>query len=619
MSDYIVSARKYRPQTFESVVGQGAIAATLKNAIRAGKLAHAYLFCGPRGVGKTTCARIFAKTINCMNLHEDGEACNECESCQAFNEGRSLNIHELDAASNNSVDDIRALIEQVRIPPQIGRYKVFIIDEVHMLSTAAFNAFLKTLEEPPAHAVFILATTEKHKILPTILSRCQIYDFQRMSVENTIKHLQYVAEREGYTYEPAALNVIAQKADGGMRDALSIFDQVVSFSGGNITYQQVIQNLNVLDYDYYFRLVDLMHEHKVTDCMLLFNEVLTKGFEGGPFVSGLASHLRDVLVARDPQTAALLEVSDDIRQRYVEQAARCKPTWLYSAIRLCNACDQNYRTSRNKRLQVEIMLIECAQLDEDGVGAGRRPARHLLPIFSLLTADGQAAAVGTPVVPQQTGASATAQPIAQNPTANTASATPSATAATHPSVGPVPAETTQQRKTIKLGSIGGPTLRHQSAKSGSTTVQAGIANAQPTGGNSDATTSSVQSATTQVNRPLEQSEVLVSWQRFINSMPREETAFAQRMRIMQPTITGEDVLEVVVENEEVEKRLSAIVPRITEFLRQDLSNSSLTITLRVTEHAVEVQRFDKRQQLRHFCDMNPALIELGKAFKLELV
>ncbi|MBP5772167.1 MAG: DNA polymerase III subunit gamma/tau [Bacteroidaceae bacterium] len=382
MSEYIVSARKYRPMTFDTVVGQSSIATTLKNAIHTGKLAHAYLFCGPRGVGKTTCARIFAKTINCLHPREDGEACNECESCRAFNEQRSLNIHELDAASNNSVDDIRNLIDQVRIPPQIGKYKVFIIDEVHMLSTAAFNAFLKTLEEPPAHAIFILATTEKHKILPTILSRCQIYDFQRMTITDIVRHLTHVAEQEGYTCEPAALNIIAQKADGGMRDALSIFDQVVSYTGGNITYQQVIENLNVLDYDYYFRLIDFLLEKKISESLLLYNEVLSKGFEGGPFISGLASHLRDLLVSRDAQTTQLLEVSEDIRQRYAQQAQRCKPQWLYRAIRLCNDCDQAYRTSRNKRLQVELTLIEAAQATDDDPGAGRRPARHILKPIS---------------------------------------------------------------------------------------------------------------------------------------------------------------------------------------------------------------------------------------------
>jgi DNA polymerase-3 subunit gamma/tau len=315
MEEYIVSARKYRPQTFESVVGQTALTTTLKNAIQTGKLAHAYLFCGPRGVGKTTCARIFAKTINCQNLTPEGEACNECESCRSFNERRSLNIHELDAASNNSVDDIRSLIEQVRIPPQLGKYKVYIIDEVHMLSAAAFNAFLKTLEEPPAHAVFILATTEKHKILPTILSRCQIYDFNRISVEDISAHLASVATKEQIHFEPEALNVIATKADGGMRDALSVFDQVVSFTNGQITYQSVIQNLNVLDYDYYFKLTDFFLTNPVPSCLLLFNEILNKGFEGGNFITGLSKHLRDVLVSKDAATVQLLEVGAGIRKR----------------------------------------------------------------------------------------------------------------------------------------------------------------------------------------------------------------------------------------------------------------------------------------------------------------
>ena len=316
MENYIVSARKYRPSTFESVVGQKALTTTLKNAIASNKLAHAYLFCGPRGVGKTTCARIFAKTINCLTPTAEGEACNECESCSAFNEQRSYNIHELDAASNNSVEDIRSLIEQVRIPPQIGKYKVYIIDEVHMLSQQAFNAFLKTLEEPPHHAIFILATTEKHKILPTILSRCQIYDFNRINVNDTVEHLQYVAQKEGINAEPEALNVIAQKADGGMRDALSIFDQVVSFTGGNIQYKSVIENLNVLDYEYYFRLTDCFLENKVSDAILLFNDVLNKGFDGNHFITGLSSHFRDLLVSKDASTLSLLEVGASIRERY---------------------------------------------------------------------------------------------------------------------------------------------------------------------------------------------------------------------------------------------------------------------------------------------------------------
>lgn len=361
MENYIVSARKYRPMTFDTVVGQEALTTTLMNSIKTGHLAHAYLFCGPRGVGKTTCARIFAKTINCLNPKESGEACDECESCKAFNENRSLNIHELDAASNNSVDDIRALIEQTRIPPQVGKYKVFIIDEVHMLSSQAFNAFLKTLEEPPHYVIFILATTEKHKLLPTILSRCQIYDFNRMSVNGIIGHLQNVANKEGVNAEQAALNVIAQKADGGMRDALSIFDQVNAYCQGNITYKQTIANLNVLDYDYYFKLVDCFIGNRVSEIMMIFNEILNNGFEGGHFIVGLNSHLRNLLMSKDAQTLTLIDSNEEVRQRYAQQAAKCKPEFLYAAIRRCTDCDINYKISQNKRLLVEITLIEIAQ------------------------------------------------------------------------------------------------------------------------------------------------------------------------------------------------------------------------------------------------------------------
>lgn len=367
MEQYIVSARKYRPQTFMSVVGQAALTATLKNAIANNHLAHAYLFCGPRGVGKTTCARIFAKTINCLHPTVNGEACNECESCKAFNEQRSFNIHELDAASNNSVDDIRNLVDQVRIPPQIGKYSVYIVDEVHMLSAAAFNAFLKTLEEPPAHAIFILATTEKHKIIPTILSRCQIYDFNRITINDTVAHLQYVAKNEGVEVEDMALNVIAQKADGAMRDALSIFDQVVSFCGNKVTYQGVISNLNVLDYDYYFRLVDALLQNRVPEALMIFDEVLSKGFEGQHFVGGLSSHLRDLMVSRDEMTLPLLEVGESIAEKYKEQSKCCELWWLYKALEFANDCDLAYRASRNKRLLVEVMLIRVAGLVAGGV------------------------------------------------------------------------------------------------------------------------------------------------------------------------------------------------------------------------------------------------------------
>ncbi|WP_319590655.1 DNA polymerase III subunit gamma/tau [uncultured Draconibacterium sp.] len=362
MENFIVSARKYRPDSFQTVVAQASITNTLKNAIKSNQLAHAYLFCGPRGVGKTTCARIFAKTINCTNLTDDTEACNECESCTSFNSSRSFNIHELDAASNNSVDDIRNLTDQVRVPPQMGKYSVYIIDEVHMLSSQAFNAFLKTLEEPPKHAIFILATTEKHKIIPTILSRCQIFDFNRIGVSDISEHLEYVAKSESVEVEGEGLNIIAQKADGAMRDALSIFDQIVSFSGKKITYQDVITNLNVLDYDYYFRLVDEFLKNNVTEVMVIFNDILNHGFDGHHFITGLSSHFRDLLVCKDAVTIQLLEVGGDIKERYRSQAAATESDFLLDAMQIANTCDMQYKTSQNKRLLIELALIRIAQL-----------------------------------------------------------------------------------------------------------------------------------------------------------------------------------------------------------------------------------------------------------------
>lgn len=362
MENFIVSARKYRPANFKSVVGQASITTTLKNAIKNNHLAQAYLFCGPRGVGKTTCARIFAKTINCKNLDENVEPCNECESCKSFSQNRSYNIHELDAASNNSVEDIRNLIEQVRIPPQVGKYSIYIIDEVHMLSAQAFNAFLKTLEEPPAHAIFILATTEKHKIIPTILSRCQIFDFNRIKVDDTVEYLEYIAKNENITYEVDGLNIIAQKADGAMRDALSIFDQVVSFSGNNITYQNVIDNLNVLDYDYYFKITDSFLSNNISANLLLFNEIIDKGFDAHHFINGLSEHFRNLLVSRDEITLQLLEVGSNIRERYKEQTHDCNPGFLFNALEVSNKCDVSYRLSKNKRLHVELALIELCNI-----------------------------------------------------------------------------------------------------------------------------------------------------------------------------------------------------------------------------------------------------------------
>jgi DNA polymerase-3 subunit gamma/tau len=362
MDNFIVSARKYRPSTFASVVGQGSLTTTLKNAIKNNHIAHSYLFCGPRGVGKTTCARIFAKTLNCKSLNDKAEACNECESCVAFDKNKSYNIHELDAASNNSVDDIRSLIEQVRIPPQVGKYSIYIIDEVHMLSSSAFNAFLKTLEEPPAHAIFILATTEKHKIIPTILSRCQIYDFNRIKINDAVEYIKFIAEKEDVTYEKDALNVIAQKADGSMRDALSIFDQVVSFSGNNLTYKNVIENLNILDYEYYFKLTDAFLNENITDAMLVFDEILNNGFDGHHLVTGISEHFRNLLLCKDDATIMLLEVGYNIRDKYREQTQKCDNDFLFTALRISNNCDISYKISKNKRLHVELALVELCNI-----------------------------------------------------------------------------------------------------------------------------------------------------------------------------------------------------------------------------------------------------------------
>lgn len=362
MENFIVSARKYRPQNFDSVIGQTSITNTLKNAISKNQIAHAYLFCGPRGIGKTTCARIFAKTINCQNPGDNIEACNECESCKSFNESRSYNIHELDAASNNSVDDIRSLIDQVRVPPQIGKYSTYIIDEVHMLSASAFNAFLKTLEEPPSHAIFILATTEKHKILPTILSRCQIFDFNRIRSEDIVSHLAYVAKQENVNIEPESLNIIAQKADGAMRDALSIFDQMVSFSGKDILHKTVLENLNVLDYDYYFRLTKNFIQHDISSSLMIFNEILNKGFDGHNFINGLSNHFRDLLVCKDEVTLPLFEIGASVRDQYFEQTRNCPVEFLYKALDICSLADINFKSSKNQRLHVELTLVKLCML-----------------------------------------------------------------------------------------------------------------------------------------------------------------------------------------------------------------------------------------------------------------
>ena len=580
MENYIVSARKYRPSTFDSVVGQRALTTTLKNAIATGKLAHAYLFCGPRGVGKTTCARIFAKTINCLSPGTDGEACNQCESCMAFNEQRSYNIHELDAASNNSVEDIRTLIDQVRIPPQIGKYKVYIIDEVHMLSQAAFNAFLKTLEEPPHHAIFILATTEKHKILPTILSRCQIYDFNRMNVQDTVGHLQYVASKEGIQAEPEALNVIAQKADGGMRDALSIFDQVASFTGGNITYQGVIQNLNVLDYEYYFRLTDFFLENKASDTMLLLNEVLRKGFDAHHFITGLASHFRDLLVSKDPITLPLLEVGASIRERYQQQAQKCEQKFLYRAMKLCNDCDLNYRTSKNKRLLVELTLIQCAQLtlpDADDLIGGRSPRKRLKPLFT------QQPVITSPSQPQHPAGEVAARK------------------------NPLPEIKIEKRKipVMKLGT--GISIRnYQTPEEKKTAV-------------TPKNTETVNLQSNYEDYMFNEKDLNYYWREFAQQkLPIEEKANAARMMNMSPKLLDDTTFEVGVDNGMVEKYMNQLLPAIQTHLRERLHNRKITMKVRVFEAKEVVRAYSPVERFQLMSKKNPKLMKLKEVFGLEL-
>ena len=617
MENYIVSARKYRPSTFESVVGQRALTTTLKNAIATQKLAHAYLFCGPRGVGKTTCARIFAKTINCMTPTEDGEACNACESCVAFNEQRSYNIHELDAASNNSVDDIRQLVEQVRIPPQTGKYKVYIIDEVHMLSASAFNAFLKTLEEPPRHAIFILATTEKHKILPTILSRCQIYDFNRISVEDTVQHLAYVASKENITAEPEALNVIALKADGGMRDALSIFDQVVSFTGGHITYKSVIENLNVLDYEYYFRLTDCFLENKVSDALLLFNDVLNKGFDGSHFITGLSSHFRDLLVSKDAATLALLEVGASIRQRYQEQAQKCPLPFLYRAMKLCNDCDMNYRASKNKRLLVELALIQVAQLTTEGddVGDGRRPKQAIKPIFTQSVAAQQSQTV--PATSQTQPVSAVVTPVQQQQQqlqqpASVQSVPVAGTSPVIPSSADIPASglkvpVKEEKKIPVMNKAGlGVSIKHpqkEAVSQRTTTPQA---------------SSQVQSQPEE-DYIFNEKDLNYYWQEYAGQLPIEHKALAMRMQNIRLTLLNDDItFEVVVDNEIVAKDFTSMIPNVQNYLRSRLKNRKVKMTVRVSAPAENVRAFSRVEKFQMMAKKNEALLQLKDEFGLEL-
>ena len=585
MDNYIVSARKYRPSTFRSVVGQKSLTTTLKNAIQSNKLAHAYLFCGPRGVGKTSCARIFAKTINCLNPTADGEACNACESCRAFNEQRSYNIHELDAASNNSVDDIRTLIDQVRIPPPIGKYKVFIIDEVHMLTTAAFNAFLKTLEEPPHHALFILATTEKHKVLPTILSRCQIYDFSRISIADMVEHLQYVSSQEGVTAEPEALNVIAQKADGGMRDALSIFDQVVSFTNGNITYQAVIDNLNVLDYEYYFRLTDAILSGNVRASLLILNEILGKGFDGQNIITGLAGHFRDLLVCRDESTLVLFEVGASIRERYKEMAKHCPDQLLFKAIELANTCDLNYRASRNKRLLLELTLIQLCQLTQVAVDDKKKA---LIEPIAGTNPSSQAVNSGQPQQPPQAPSVTAAAGAPQVMSTHMPSSVP----APPPSTAPNPARKTARPMGISMKEIGVEKPKQQTVQQATTNVK-------------------------EVVTPFDNDSLVREWDNYAATIDKK-VYLKNTMINCKPTLQENYYFEVAVHNPGQQEELINNAIHILPFLRQHLNNSRIQMRVRIVEGNEKHLAYTSTEKLELLMKINPTLGRLRDKFNLTL-
>ena len=634
MEEYIVSARKYRPMTFDSVVGQSALTTTLKNAVKSGKLAHAYLFCGPRGVGKTTCARIFAKAINCEHPREDGEACNTCESCQAFNEQRSYNIFELDAASNNGVDQIKTLMEQTRIPPQVGKYKVFIIDEVHMLSAAAFNAFLKTLEEPPSHVIFILATTEKHKILPTILSRCQIYDFERMTVPNTIAHLKMVAEKEGIQYEEQALAVIAEKADGGMRDALSIFDQAASFCQGDITYQKVIEDLNVLDSDNYFKLVDLAIENKISQMMVVLDGILNKGFDGGNMIQGLAQHVRNVMMAKDHQTLPLLEASDEQKAKYAEQAKKAPTPFLYKALKLMNECDVHYRQSSNKRLLVELTLIQIGQItqpeDQDVPSAGRTPHR-LKSLFQKIIAQLKPAAQGAgagqesgSTVSSIQGEAASAAAATAAPTSNASASsvsggasvsgtsTSGASAASGASTASAPAARTKKKLSqVNLSGIGMSFANLKKSEETAKRIYNPIDQLKDD-------PAAVKQAATSTDVEFTQEQVEGQWMGMCLRMQnvKDLIGLASRMKAIVPTITQYPNIEVVIDNQLLLNDILNIKGRILQTFKIGLGNQSVNINYRLAEADEVTKVLSKRELLENLMKENPSIAKLTQDLKL---
>ena len=599
MESYIVSARKYRPSTFKSVVGQHALVNTLKNAVKSGRLAHSYLFCGQRGVGKTTMARIFAKAINCEHLTADGEPCNECESCRAFNEQRSLNIIELDAASNNSVDDIRQLTDQVLVPPVTGRYRVFIVDEVHMLSAAAFNAFLKTLEEPPKYVIFILATTERQKILPTILSRCQKYDFQRITPSDIAEQLKYVADHEGYTTEPEALNVIAQKADGAMRDALSIFDQVAAASMGNITYRAAIDNLNVLDYDYYFRLVDAFADNNVEQSLLVYKDVRDHGFDSRVFINGVAAHLRELVVAHSPELVPLMEVTGEIAERYKQQAARCTLGKLYKAMDLCNTCDLNYINATNKRFIVELTLIKICQLfgGETAAPTAPQPLRKVAP-----------AAPAAPAPQRQAAPAPTPQPVQSAPQPQAPVAQP-----VRP-VRPAPAPRPQATPGGKVAGLSSVSIK--APISGTAVPQS----QQPAGSN--AADTEKKNDIRPLNSPRSEAYTddafREGWREFVRQHEKEAMLYNAMIKGF-PSATGEPFhYEFVVDNPAQKDKIESFMPDILQSLRNFVSNDSVMLSVKVRERQPGEKIWNQTELMKEAAERNPKVLEFIKKYQLSL-
>ena len=589
MGNFIVSARKYRPQTFDTVVGQQSITNTLKNAIVNKHLAQAFLFCGPRGVGKTTCARILAKTINCLNLKTETEACNECESCTSFNEQHSFNIHELDAASNNSVEDIRNLVEQVRIPPQVGDRKIYIIDEVHMLSQAAFNAFLKTLEEPPVHAIFILATTEKHKIIPTILSRCQIFDFKRIQVEDVASHLAKICENENIEFETDALHIIGQKADGALRDGLSIFDRMVSFNKSKITYKDTIENLNILDYDYYFKAVDQALKQDIPSSLLTFNEILQKGFDGHNFINGLAEHLRNVLVCKNPQTVELMEVGDTIKTKYVEQSQNCDQDFILGALEICNECDVQYKTSRNQRLLVELGLMQICSLSSEGGLKKKRRKSFILTHTAFNTPIAKFDnTIETPTVKAQINKSHTQIPkVAETPKVQKAIIKKA-----NPAI----------INKIKKGSLSGLSINQfLNKKEGEEDEQ------------------EITAATGKSRSKFNEEQLNLLWLEYAKTIEKKGKISLFRLFSEQfPKIDDNFLLKFPVESQALAEDLQTEKPELLTFLRKSLNNYGINIDFPVI--AVEESKilYTPQDKLKHMLEKHPKLMYMKKHLDLDL-